>query len=65
MKLNVGSIDRSLRIVLGLVLIALSLVGVIGWWGWLGVVPLLTGVFRFCPAYLPFGWSTCRMEQSK
>lgn len=65
MKMNVGGVDRSLRIVLGVLLIALSVTGVIGVWGWLGVVPLLTGIFRFCPAYLPFGWSTCRMEQSK
>lgn len=39
MKTNVGTLDRGLRIVVGVVLIALSLFGVIGWWGWLGVLP--------------------------
>lgn len=45
---------------MGLALIAATLTGAIGAWGWIGVVPLATGVFRFCPAYLPFGASTCR-----
>jgi len=60
MTSNVGGIDRVLRIVVGLALIAATLAGAIGPWGWIGVVPLATGVFRFCPAYLPFGASTCR-----
>lgn len=60
MTSNVGGIDRVLRIVVGLGLIAATLAGAIGPWGWIGVVPLATGVFRFCPAYLPFGASTCR-----
>ena len=38
---------------------AASMLGTIGAWGWLGVIPLATGLFRFCPAYLPFGLSTC------
>ncbi|MGZ3239833.1 MAG: YgaP family membrane protein [Burkholderiaceae bacterium] len=59
MKANVGSIDRVIRIVAGLALIAASLLGLIGVWGWLGIIPLATGVFRFCPAYLPFGMNTC------
>lgn len=59
MKPNVGSIDRIARIVLGLALLAATLTGYVGVWGWLGLVPLATGVFRFCPAYLPFGLSTC------
>ena len=58
MKHNVGTIDRSLRIALGLALIGASLLGYIGVWGWIGLVPLATGVFRFCPAYRPFGLST-------
>lgn len=65
MKTNVGGIDRILRIVAGLVLIALTLAGTIGAWGWLGVVLLLTGVFRVCPAYLPFGMSSCPMRKQK
>lgn len=59
MKHNVGSIDRILRIALGLGLIGASLLGYIGAWGWIGLVPLATGIFRFCPAYLAFGLSTC------
>jgi len=56
---NVGTVDRVIRIVAGLALIAASLLGYIGLWGWIGVVVLATGLFRFCPAYLPFGLSTC------
>ncbi|MBI3903394.1 MAG: DUF2892 domain-containing protein [Nitrosomonadales bacterium] len=59
MKCNVGGIDRMLRVVAGLALIGLTLAGMIGVWGWIGVVPLVTGLFGFCPAYLPFGASTC------
>ncbi len=56
---NVGTVDRVFRILVGVALIAASLLGTIGAWGWLGVIPLATGLFRFCPAYLPFGLSTC------
>ena len=56
---NVGTADRVIRVVAGLALIAASLLGYIGLWGWIGVVVLATGLFRFCPAYLPFGLSTC------
>lgn len=62
MNANVGTLDRSLRIVAGLILIALSLAGVIGLWGWIGVVPLATGIFRFCPAYPLLGINTCKMK---
>jgi len=62
MKANVGTIDRSLRIAAGLILIALSLAGVIGLWGWIGLVPLATGIFRFCPAYPLLGINTCKMK---
>lgn len=56
---NVGTVDRVFRMLAGVALIAASLLGYIGAWGWLGVIPLATGLFRFCPAYLPFGLSTC------
>jgi hypothetical protein len=59
MKANIGSIDRTIRILVGLGLIAGTLSGVIGAWGWLGLIPLATGVVRVCPAYLPFGFNTC------
>lgn len=63
MKMNVGGVDRILRIAAGLVLIGLTLAGQIGVWGWIGVVPLLTGIFRFCPAYTLFGMNTCPMDK--
>ena len=63
MKLNVGGIDRGLRIVAGLVLIALTLMNVIGPWGWIGIVAIATGLFRFCPAYTLVGMNTCPMER--
>ncbi len=63
MKLNVGGIDRILRIVVGLALIGATLAGIIGVWGWIGIVPLLTGIFKFCPAYAMLGMNTCPMEK--
>jgi Protein of unknown function (DUF2892) len=57
---NVGSFDRIIRIVLGILLIAMVFVGPKSAWGWVGLVPLFTGLVRWCPAYLPFGISTCR-----
>ncbi|MCK1789173.1 YgaP family membrane protein [Pseudomonas violetae] len=59
MKANIGTIDRSLRICAGLLFIALSLTGVIGWWGWIGLVPLATAIFRVCPLYTFLGIKTC------
>jgi len=56
---NVGTVDRVIRIVAGVALIVASVAGYIGAWGWIGIVPLATGLFRVCPAYLPFGLSTC------
>jgi hypothetical protein len=64
MKLNVGGIDRILRIVVGLALIALTLFGQIGVWGWIGLVPLLTGAFGFCPLYTMLGMNTCAMKKT-
>ena len=63
MQINVGGIDRILRIVGGLVLIALAATGTVGWWGYIGIVPVLTGVFRFCPAYSLLGLRTCPMKK--
>ncbi len=58
-KLNVGGIDRILRVAVGLVLIALVFVGPKTPWGWVGLVPLVTGLFRMCPLYALFGIDTC------
>lgn len=62
MKANVGTLDRSLRIAAGLMLLGLSLSGVIGLWGLIGIVPLATGLFRFCPLYPLLGISTCKTK---
>ena len=59
MKTNVGGIDRIFRVVIGLVLVILASSGTIGWWGWLGIIPLLSGLFRVCPLYLMLGVNTC------
>jgi O-antigen ligase len=64
MKTNVGGLDRILRIAVGLVLITLAATGTVGVWGWIGVVPLLTGLFRWCPAYPLLGMNTCPMKKS-
>lgn len=58
MTQNVGGLDRVLRIVVGLVLIGLAATDTVGVWGYIGVVPLLTGLFRYCPAYSIFGCKT-------
>ena len=64
MSSNVGTVDRALRIIVGLVLIGLAATGTVGWWGWLGVIPLFTGLFRFCPAYGLLGINTCPLKKS-
>lgn len=63
MKTNVGNLDRSLRIIAGLVLIALAATGTVGWWGWIGLVPLATGLLGSCPAYSLLGIKTCPMQR--
>ena len=65
MKANVGGLDRILRIAVGIVLIALAALGVVGVWGWIGVVPLLTGLIGWCPAYPRLGTSTCPMKKQR
>jgi hypothetical protein len=56
---NIGVLDRALRVGVGVLLIALAVGGTIGFWGYIGVVPLLTGVVGNCPVYSFFGLSTC------
>lgn len=65
MKPNVGSVDRAIRIVLGVALLALMFL-LEGPWkfiGLIGLVPLATGIFRFCPLYPVFGINTCKTER--
>ena len=64
MKTNEGTIDRALRVAVGILLLALTLTHTIGMWGWVGVVPLLTGAVGWCPLYTVFGINTCSMKNS-
>ncbi len=59
---NVGGIDRIIRIVAGVVVIALAVTNTVGLWGYIGVVPLLTGLLGWCPPYAIFGFNTCRIK---
>ncbi len=62
MKANVGGIDRILRALVGLALLGAGLY-LKSWWGLIGLVPLFTAIFRFCPAYLPIKLSTCPLKE--
>ena len=57
-SLNVGNIDRALRILIGIALLGLAVAGRIGAWGYVGLVPLLTGAAAWCPLYRLFGLRT-------
>lgn len=59
MKKNMGSADKSIRLILGGIIIGLGLYYQ-SWWGVIGLVPFLTSLVGTCPAYLPFGISTCK-----
>jgi len=65
MKTNEGTIDRALRVIAGLALIGLAATGTVGAWGWIGVVPLATGLIGWCPAYTLLGFSTCPVNTAK
>jgi hypothetical protein len=62
MPRNEGALDRTLRVVVGLALIALVFVGPKTPWGWVGLVPLLTGLVGYCPVYSLFGLRTCKAK---
>lgn len=64
MKKNVGSLDKVLRWVIGLVIIALGILFQ-SWWGLIGILLLLTGSIGWCPLYLPFGLSTCKVDPNE
>jgi len=64
MNANLGATDRALRIFAGSLLILLSLLNVIGSWGWIGLVPIATGALRFCPAYAVLGLRSCPVNTS-
>jgi len=60
-KKNMGSIDRVLRVVIGILVISAGICNK-SWWGAIGIIPLLTAMMGSCPLYLPFGISTCRTK---
>lgn len=62
MTRNEGNVERVLRIILGLVLLSLVFVGPQTPWGWIGIVPLATGLIGWCPLYSIFGISTCKVK---
>lgn len=62
MKANVGGMDRLTRIALGLALVAWALIDGPAW-AWIGLVPLATGAFGYCPPYALLGWSTCSVKK--
>jgi O-antigen ligase len=64
MTKNIGNIERIIRIVGGLVLIALAATGTVGVWGWLGLVPLATGLVGWCPPYSLLGINTCKNKNT-
>ncbi|HRP74994.1 MAG TPA: DUF2892 domain-containing protein [Rhodocyclaceae bacterium] len=64
MQTNVGGIDKILRIVAGLILIALGIMGIGAPWTFIGVVPLVTGLMGWCPAYKLIGVNTCPLKKS-
>jgi hypothetical protein len=64
MTINVGTVDRTIRIVAGLLLIALAATGTIGAWGYIGVLLLATGFMRTCPAYSLLGVNTCAVKKA-
>lgn len=59
MKINIGGIDRFFRVVIGVLLIGLTIFDRIGPWGYIGILPIATALIGWCPAYAPFGFSTC------
>ena len=62
MHANVGGIDKVLRIIVGMALLSMVFIGPQTPWGWIGLLPLLTGLVNFCPAYKLFGLSTHKRE---
>lgn len=59
---NVGSADRVIRLILGLVIIGIGYYYQ-SWWGAIGIVPIFTALIGWCPAYMPFGISTCSTKK--
>ncbi len=65
MKLNEGTVDRILRVLVGIIVLSLAFVGPKTPWAYLGVIPLLTGAIGFCPLYAILGINTCGAPKAK
>ncbi len=63
MKTNEASWDRIVRVMAGLILLGLAATNAVGWWGWLGIIPLATGAIGWCPLYTVLGMNTCPMKK--
>lgn len=63
MTFNVGGVDRILRILVGLALVTAAATDAVGFWGYVGVIPFVTGLLGWCPLYAVFGLKTCPLEQ--
>lgn len=63
MKKNVGNIDRIARIVIGVALLSLTVIGPKTLWGLIGIIPVVTATFSFCPLYPIFGFSSCPIDK--
>ena len=63
MKQNVHNIERVVRVIIGLVIVSLVFIGPQTAWGWLGLVPVITGIIGWCPPYALFGFSTCKKPE--
>lgn len=63
MKSNVGGMDKIIRILAGIVLLALAIMGIGAPWTYIGIVPLVTGLMGWCPAYLLIGVNTCPLKK--
>ena len=64
MKINEGTVDRAIRIIIGLGLVGLAIAGIGTPWTWVGVLPLVTGAIGFCPTYTLLGINTCPMKKA-
>ncbi len=64
MKSNVGGIDKKIRIIAGISIIVAGAYFQ-SWWGAVGIIPIATALINWCPAYLPFGFSTCKTPKSE
>ena len=63
MKQNIHNVERAVRVIVGLAIISLVFIGPQSAWGWLGLIPLATGVIGWCPPYALFGISTCKKPE--